>query len=83
MTTGQRPGTTAPTKDSDGPGRSDCKIHLAGEGECRPMAFLLTPGQAPRRRKAYSSCHSRRNEDKRAYVFHHVTVAAMRLWLRT
>ncbi|MFI7396310.1 IS5 family transposase [Streptomyces tendae] len=22
-----------------------CNIHLAGEGECRPLAFLVTPGQ--------------------------------------
>ncbi len=42
---GQRP---APPPD-EGLGRSrgglTCKIHLAGEGGCRPMAFLLTPGQ--------------------------------------
>ncbi|MFD4548513.1 IS5 family transposase [Streptomyces sp. NPDC058466] len=33
----------------EGLGRSrgglTCKIHLAGEGGCRPMAFLVTPGQ--------------------------------------
>ncbi|WP_329523415.1 IS5 family transposase [Streptomyces griseoaurantiacus] len=27
------------------PGGLTCKIHLAGEGGCRPMALLLTPGQ--------------------------------------
>ncbi|MFJ8295346.1 IS5 family transposase [Streptomyces sp. NPDC094447] len=33
----------------EGLGRSrgglTCKVHLAGEGGCRPMAFLVTPGQ--------------------------------------
>ncbi|WP_405666203.1 IS5 family transposase [Streptomyces sp. NBC_00055] len=36
-------------RPEEGLGRSrgglTCKIHLAGEGGCRPMAFLLTPGQ--------------------------------------
>ncbi|MFE2359015.1 IS5 family transposase [Streptomyces parvulus] len=36
-------------RPDEGLGRSrgglTCKIHLAGEGGCRPMAFLLTPGQ--------------------------------------
>ncbi|MER7314775.1 MULTISPECIES: IS5 family transposase [Streptomyces] len=36
-------------RPDEGLGRSrgglTCKIHLAGEGACRPMAFLLTPGQ--------------------------------------
>ncbi|WP_107407689.1 IS5 family transposase [Streptomyces sp. BpilaLS-43] len=36
-------------RPDEGLGRSrgglTCKIHLAGEGSCRPMAFLLTPGQ--------------------------------------
>ncbi|MFB7788558.1 IS5 family transposase [Streptomyces vinaceus] len=41
---------TCQRRDSDeGLGRSrgglTCKIHLASEGGCRPMAFLLTPGQ--------------------------------------
>ncbi|MFD4416052.1 IS5 family transposase [Streptomyces sp. NPDC058476] len=36
-------------RPDEGLGRSrgglTCKIHLAGEGGCRPMAFLVTPGQ--------------------------------------
>ncbi|MGW8946176.1 IS5 family transposase [Streptomyces koyangensis] len=36
-------------RPNEGLGRSrgglTCKIHLAGEGGCRPMALLLTPGQ--------------------------------------
>ncbi|MEU7374141.1 MULTISPECIES: IS5 family transposase [Streptomyces] len=36
-------------RPDEGLGRSrgglTCKIHLAGEGGCRPMALLLTPGQ--------------------------------------
>ncbi|WP_405828265.1 IS5 family transposase [Streptomyces sp. NBC_01176] len=36
-------------RPDEGLGRSrgglTCKIHLAGEGGCRPLAFLLTPGQ--------------------------------------
>ncbi|MFT2017597.1 IS5 family transposase [Streptomyces sp. 796.1] len=36
-------------RPDEGLGRSrgslTCKIHLAGEGGCRPMAFLITPGQ--------------------------------------
>ncbi|MFF4013257.1 IS5 family transposase [Streptomyces sp. NPDC001717] len=36
-------------RPDEGLGRSrgglTCKIHIAGEGGCRPMAFLLTPGQ--------------------------------------
>ncbi|NUV50701.1 IS5 family transposase [Streptomyces sp. CAI-78] len=43
---GRRPGHHRP---DEGLGRSrgglTCKIHLAGEGGCRPMALLLTPGQ--------------------------------------
>ncbi|MFF9274588.1 IS5 family transposase [Streptomyces griseosporeus] len=42
-------------RPDEGLGRSrgglTCKIHLAGEGGCRPLAFLVTPGQwgdAPR-----------------------------------
>lgn len=43
---GRRPGTIVPMRDSDGPGAGlTCKIHLAGEGGCRPLAFLVTPGQ--------------------------------------
>lgn len=44
---GRRRGTTAPTKDSDGRSRGGLTrtIHLAGEGGCRPMAFLVAPGQ--------------------------------------
>ncbi|MFE0132521.1 IS5 family transposase [Streptomyces sp. NPDC059037] len=26
-------------------GGLNCKIHLAGEGACRPLAFVITPGQ--------------------------------------
>lgn len=43
-------------RSDEGLGRSrgglTCKIHVAGEGGCRPMAFLVTPGQwgdAPQR----------------------------------
>ncbi|MYX71446.1 IS5 family transposase [Streptomyces sp. SID3915] len=36
-------------RPDEGLGRSrgglTCKIHLAGEGGCRPLAFLVTPGQ--------------------------------------
>ncbi|MER7309692.1 IS5 family transposase [Streptomyces griseoluteus] len=36
-------------RSDEGLGRSrgglTCKIHLAGEGGCRPLAFLVTPGQ--------------------------------------
>lgn len=36
-------------RPDEGLGRSGggltCKIHLAGEGGCRPLAFLVTPGQ--------------------------------------
>ncbi|MFJ6691561.1 IS5 family transposase [Streptomyces sp. NPDC091294] len=36
-------------RPDEGLGRSrgglTCKIHLAGEGGCRPMSFLVTPGQ--------------------------------------
>ncbi|MGW6742516.1 IS5 family transposase [Streptomyces sp. NPDC055025] len=36
-------------RPDEGLGRSrgglTCKIHLAGEGGCRPMAFVVTPGQ--------------------------------------
>ncbi len=39
---GRRLGTTAPTRARGG---LTCKIHLAGEGGCRPMSLLLTPGQ--------------------------------------
>ncbi|MFC8765897.1 IS5 family transposase [Streptomyces sp. NPDC057193] len=43
---GRRPGHHRP---DEGLGRSrgglTCKIHLAGEGGCRPMALLITPGQ--------------------------------------
>ncbi|WP_240167899.1 IS5 family transposase [Streptomyces noursei] len=31
--------------DSDVPGGLTCKIHFAGEGGCRPLALLITPGQ--------------------------------------
>lgn len=42
----QRPGNTAPTKDSVVPrGGLTCRIHLAGEGGLRPLALLITPGQ--------------------------------------
>ncbi|MDX2561212.1 IS5 family transposase [Streptomyces sp. TX20-6-3] len=43
---GRRPRHHRP---DEGLGRSrgglTCKIHLAGEGGCRPLAFLVTPGQ--------------------------------------
>lgn len=45
----KRRSTPRQHRPDEGLGRSrgglTCKIHLAGEGGCRPLAFLVTPGQ--------------------------------------
>ncbi|MCX5239867.1 hypothetical protein OG824_32160 [Streptomyces prunicolor] len=42
---GPRP-TNRPITPLAGPGRTDTKIRLAADARCRPLAFVLTAGQA-------------------------------------